>query len=64
MVHELNFSELVFSPRLVFTYSNSSNFHIFQCRRDLYSRWVAHTQSNRQWHDFFNFLELVFLPRL
>jgi len=30
MVHTFNFSELVFLPTLVFTYSNASNFHILQ----------------------------------
>jgi len=30
MVHGFNFSELVFLPTLVFTYSNASHFHILQ----------------------------------
>jgi len=30
MVRGFNFSELVFLPALVFTYSNASNFHILQ----------------------------------
>jgi len=30
MVYRYDFSELVFLPTLVFTYSNASNFHIFE----------------------------------
>jgi len=49
MVHGFNFSELVFWPTLVFTYSiQMPVIFTFFNTRDLYSRCAAHTQSNWQ----------------